>query len=202
MSFKPILLDLPVPITTPRLILRTPQIGDGAIINEAILESHDILKQFMPWAKENPSIEISEEFVRQAAANWILKNNDEPYLPLFIFDKYSNRFIGATGYHHYDWEVPYIETGYWIRSSCANKGYMTEAVNAITQYAFKQLRVKRIAITCDVVNGRSKKIPERLGFTLEATLKANRIRITGEISDTLVFARYDLKDLPDLLVTW
>jgi ribosomal-protein-serine acetyltransferase len=202
MKSKPILLDLPTPIITSRLILKPPQIGDGIAVNEAVLESLGTLKPFMPWAKEKPSIDDSEEFVRQAVANWILKNNDEPYLPLFLFDRNNGRFMGGTGYHHYDWTVPCVETGYWIRSSCANQGFMTEAVNAITQYAFKQLRVKRIAITCDIANERSKKIPERLGFTLEATLKSNRIKVTGEVSDTLVFARYDLESLPNLLVTW
>src|SRR3990167_7169115 len=106
MKSKPILLDLPIPIITPRLILKPPQIGDGIAVNEAVLESLDTLKKFMPWAKEKPSIDDSEEFVRQAAANWILKNNDEPYLPLFVFDKNTGRFIGGTGYHHYDWTVP------------------------------------------------------------------------------------------------
>lgn len=200
---KPILLDLPVPIITPRLILRPPQIGDGIVVNEAVLESFNVLNQFMPWAKEKPSVEESEEFARQAAANWILKNNDEPYLPLFMFDKETNQFVGGTGYHHYDWDVPSIETGYWIRSSCAGKGFMTEAVNAITQYAFKQLGVKRITITCDTDNIRSKKIPERLGFSLEGTLKGNRRKpLTNEISDTFIYSRYDLNGLPDLIVTW
>lgn len=200
---KPILLDFPVPIITPRLILRPPQIGDGAIINEAVVESFAILNEFMPWAKEKPPIEESEEFARQAAANWILKNNDEPYLPLFVFDKETNQFIGGTGYHHYDWNIPSIETGYWVRDSCAGKGFMTEAVNAITLYAFKQLGVNRITITCDVDNIRSKKIPERLGFTLEGTLKGNRRKpLTNEISDTLIYSRYNLNGLPHLVVTW
>lgn len=200
---KPILLDLPVPIITPRLILRPPQMGDGIVVNEAVLESFAVLNEFMPWAREKPSVEESEEFARQAAANWILKNNDEPYLPLFMFDKETNQFVGGTGYHHYDWDVPSIETGYWIRSSCAGKGFMTEAVNAITQYAFKQLGVKRITITCDRDNIRSKKIPERLGFFLEGTLKGSRRKpLTNEISDTLIYSRYDLNGLPNLVVTW
>ena len=200
---KPIMLDLPVPIITPRLILRSPQIGDGVVINEAILESFDVLNKFMAWAKEKPSVEDSEELARQAAANWILKKNDEPYLPLFIFDKKTNHFIGATGYHHYDWDVPSIETGYWIRNTYAGKGLMTEAVNALTQYAFKQLGMKRITITCDIDNIRSKKIPESLGYHLEGTLKANRKKpLTNEITDTLVYSRYDLDGLTDLAVTW
>ena len=126
---KPILLNLPFPIETPRLVLRPPKVGDGIVVNAAILESLDILRQYMPWAKEAPSVNDSEEFVRQGAANWILKRNEEPYLPLFIFTKKDNQFVGGTGYHHYDWEIPSIETGYWIRSQCAGLGFMTEALS-------------------------------------------------------------------------
>ena len=196
------MMDFPVPITTPRLIIRPPQIGDGIVVNEAILESFAELSQFMPWAKQKPLVEETEIFVRQAAANWILKKNDEPYLPLFMFDKTTNWFIGATGYHNFDWEIPSIETGYWIRTSCARQGLMTEAINALTQYAFKQLFVKRIAITCDINNLRSKKIPESLNYQLESIVKANRFNSKGEESDTLVFAKYDLLNLPDLEVRW
>jgi ribosomal-protein-serine acetyltransferase len=157
----------------------------------------------MPWAKEKPSLEESEEFVRQAAANWILKKDEEPYLPLLIFDKKDNTLIGTTGFHHVVWEVPCLEMGYWIRNQYSGQGYMTEAVNAITQYAFKQLHMKGVAITCGRDNIRSKKIPERLGFHLEGALKANRIKpITGDISDTLIFAKYDLNNLPSLVVNW
>jgi ribosomal-protein-serine acetyltransferase len=199
---NPILFDLPVPITTPRLILQPPRLGDGTILNEAVVESIDMLKQFMPWAKMTPSECDSEEFVRQAAANWILKKNDEPYLPLFIFEKATGKFIGATGYHHYDWDVPCLETGYWLRTSYVGQGFMTEAINAITQYAFKQLSVKRIAITCDVRNVKSQKILERLGYKLEAILKSNRINVAGEVSDTLLFVRHDFDELPILEVMW
>jgi len=74
---------------------------------------------------------------------------------------------------------------------------MTEAINALTQYAFSQMKVKRIAITCDADNVQSQKIPLRLGYVLEATLKSNRLKpVTAEIGDTLVYARYDLDSLP------
>ena len=200
---KPILLDFPMPITTDRLIIRPPEIGDGTMINEAVLESYDLLHATMDWAKEKPSVQDSEERVRQEAANWILKRSEEPWLPLFIFDKTSNGFIGACGYHHMLWEIPSVETGYWIRNSCSGKGFMTEAINALTQYAFKQLQVKRIMITCDADNVRSRNIPERLGYALEGRLKNHRRKpITNELGDTLVYSKYDLNGMPDLLVTW
>ena len=157
----------------------------------------------MPWAKDKPSISESEEFVRQSVANWVLKKNEEPYLPLFIFDIATDEFIGGTGFHHMDWDVPCIETGYWIKNSRSGQGLMTEAVNALTQYAFKQLGAKRITITCDVNNIRSKKIPERLNYHLEAILKSNRINVdNGKLSDTLMYSKFDLQGLPELKVSW
>jgi len=200
---KPLFLDLPVPITTPRLILRPPQVGDGAIINEAVLESLNELVRFSPWAAEKQTLEFSEEFARLAAANWILKKNEEPWLPLLIFDKQTGQFIGGTGFHTIEWEVPRLEIGYWIRTSRSGEGLMTEAVNAQTQYAIKQLNMRRIEIRCDIINLRSKKIPERLGYHLESVMKASRVEpVTGKISDTLVYVKHDLIGLPELEVTW
>ena len=34
---KPILLNLPMPIQTERLLIRPPELGDGSIINKAIV---------------------------------------------------------------------------------------------------------------------------------------------------------------------
>lgn len=202
-NMKPILLNLPIPIITPRLLIRPPEIGDGRMLNAAILESFDTLRIYMPWAKEKPTVEDSEEVVRREAANWILKKRDDPELMLLILDKKTHDCIGASGFNAIDWDIPSVEIGYWIRKKYAGQGLMTEAVNAITQYAFKVLQVKRIAITCDVDNERSKKIPETLRYCLEATLKFHRKKpLTNEVSDTLVYAKYDILALPALDVSW
>ena len=80
---------------------------------------------------------------------------------------------------------------------------ITEAINAMTQYAFNVLQVKRLAITCDADNECSKKIPERLGYRLESIMKSNRVKpVSGEVTDTLVYVRNDLCDLSELNVTW
>lgn len=163
---NPTLLNLATHISTPRLLIRPPQVGDGKIVNHAVLETFGKLHKMMPWAKTKPTIDESEEYVRQAAANWILKKDEEPYLPLFIFDSRDHQFVSGTGFHHINWEVPCLEIGYWIRDSYSNKGLITEAVNALTSYAINYLHVKRIEIRCDKDNIRSEKIPERLSYHL------------------------------------
>ncbi len=191
-----------MPITTPRLIIRPPELTDTQNVHSAILESFEELHRFMPWAKEKQSIEATEQFIKEALANWILQRNEEPFLPLLIIDTNTKKFIGATGYQHFNWDIPCLETGYWIRSSRSGEGLMTEAINALSHYAFKQLGVKRIAITCDEDNNRSKKIPERLGYNLEGILKANRVNILNEVTNTCVFACYSIDSLPSLDVSW
>lgn len=200
---KSILFDLPLPIVTPRLILTAPKIGDGIALNSAILESFSIFNQFMPWAASRPSIDESEEFVRTAAANWILKESAEPWLPLFVWDKETDDFIAATGLHNINWQIPSGECGYWIRQKYRGYGFMLEAINALTRYAFEELKFNRFAITCDIDNLKSKQIPEKLGFELEGTLKNHRLKPqTNRLSDTLVYARHNLINLPELTVTW
>ncbi len=200
---KPILLNLPMPIQTERLLIRPPELGDGSIINKAIVESYEVLKLMMPWAQTIPSVDESEEFVRQAAANWILKKNEEPYLNLWIFRRDTMQFIGGTGLHHMNWDIPAFESGYWLHAKHHNQGFATEAINALTKYVFQKLQAMRLEIRCDINNIRSKKIPERLGFELEATLKNNRLNPqTKKPSDTLVYARFNADNLPNLSVTW
>lgn len=203
MKLKPILIDLPMPITTTRLLLRPPQLGDGKVVNAAVLESFDELKRWMPWAQQKPTIEASEEFVREAAANWILKRSAEPWLPLFIFDKDSGNFIGCISFLRINWEVPCLELGYWLRNICVGQGFVTEAASALTQYAIKQMGVRRIEIRCDVANIRSKGIPEKLGYHLEATLQSNRIDLsTGEVGDTLLYVRHNVTGMTTFMAEW
>lgn len=195
--------DFPMPITTDRLIIRPTQTADAKILNEAILESFDELHFWMEWCDHKPKIKETEKYACEAAQNWIDKKNDEPYLQLIILDKNTNDFIGATSFHHYNWSIPSIETGYWIRKSKSGNGYMTEATNAITQYAFKQLKVQRIALTCDPDNVKSKNIAERLGYALEGRMKNHRIKPeNGAIGDTFIYAKYDCNNLPLINVTW
>lgn len=79
--------NFPMPILTQRLRIRPPQLGDEIALNAAIVESHETLKTFMAWAKVCPSLEDSAEQVRLSVENWIHQKEEEPWLPLYIFDR-------------------------------------------------------------------------------------------------------------------
>lgn len=195
---NPLLLTVPSPIITPRLLLRPPQAGDGTAINEAIIESFDDLKKWLPWANHRPSINESEIFARTSQAKWILRED----LVFLLFHRETNMLLGVSGFHRINWHMPSFEIGYWIRSSAAKQGFVTESTNALTRYAFEQLNAARVEIKCDSDNTASTKVAEKLGFCLEEILINNTLRPDKSLRSTTIYARYDTQNLPLLETKW
>jgi len=184
MAPPPVLIDLPETIETQRLVLRAPRPGDGAAINEAILETWDTLHRMMPWARERPSLEESEAKARQMSAAFVTRAD----LPMLAFRKDTGTLAGTTGLHRMDWEVPRFEIGYWIRSTCEGHGYVSEWVAALTRFAFATLGARRVEIHCSHRNLRSQRVAERCGYVLEGRLRNHGREATGELRDTMVYA--------------
>ncbi len=195
---NPILVQIPLPILTPRLALRAPAPGDGAGFNAAILESFDDLKAWMPWAQARPSVEDTEIVCRRAAAKFLLRED----LMLLVTDRKSGEILGGSGLHRINWEVPRFEIGYWMRSSRQNQGLVQESTNALTRFAIDALGAKRVEIRTDQKNIRSARVIEALGFRYEACLTNDDRNEQGELRNTLVYSRIDLEGLPPLEVSW
>jgi ribosomal-protein-serine acetyltransferase len=196
---KPILIDLPMPITTPRLLIRPVQAGDGEEIHAAVQESLAELDPWMPWARARPGAEDAEENVRRSMAQWILRED----LRLSFFERHSGRFLGGTGLHRMRWAVPSFEIGYWVRSSAVGNGFVTEATHALTLYCLRQLKARRVEIHCNARNSRSVRVPERLGFVREGVLRGTDAYAADPAArDLLYFARFDEAGLPPLEVLW
>ncbi|HDR7866350.1 TPA: GNAT family N-acetyltransferase, partial [Bacillus cytotoxicus] len=97
--------------------------------------------------------------------------------------------VASTGLHRIKWEIPQFEIGYWIDTRFSGKGYMTEAVKGIIDYAFSELKANRLEIRCDPTNRKSRAIPEKLGFKLEGILENSSVAVDGNgLRDTCVFA--------------
>jgi hypothetical protein len=62
----PILKDFPESFETERLLIRCPMPGDGAKDYAAIVESVEELKPWMPWARQELSVEVQEENIRRS----------------------------------------------------------------------------------------------------------------------------------------
>jgi Acetyltransferases, including N-acetylases of ribosomal proteins len=184
-STNPILLTIPEQFESNRLVIRAPQWGDGAAVNEAVIESIEELRQWLPFAQTIPTLEESEIVTRQGRLRFL----DRSDLRLLIFHKETGKLIGSSGLHRIDWEARKFEIGYWLHSAYTKQGYMTEAVEAITQFAIQQLEANRIEIRCDRNNERSAAVARRAGFTFEGILRKETTDWNRQLRDTMVFAK-------------
>lgn len=183
---KPILIDFLEEIYTERLFIRKPMPGDGNVVFEAIQASLNELKPWMPWANREQTEEDVEVNMREAHAKFLTRED----LRFHIFNRETGQFIGATGLHRMNWDLPKFEIGYWIDTRCSGKGYITESTQAITEFTFNELNAKRVEIRCDSKNSKSRAIPEKLGFTLEGILKNDGISADRkEIRHTCIYAK-------------
>lgn len=198
-KIDPILREIPVPVVTPRLMIRNPLPGDGAIVNPAIKESMAALTPWMPWAQTVPSLEDSEVHARRSYAKWILRED----LSMLIFEKSTGEFVGGSGLHRIKWDVPAFEIGYWCRSKFTGQGFIQESTNAITRFAFGALGAKRVEIRCDSRNKKSISVIERLGFPKEGSFTSDSVdAISGLPRNSFIYARTNLDGMPDLQVRW
>jgi ribosomal-protein-serine acetyltransferase len=179
-----ILLDLPEELRGERVLIRPYRAGDGGPLWEAVAESREHIRPWLPWEDKHTKPDDSEAFVRRSQAQWILRED----LPMGIWQQETGRYLGGTGLHRIRWEVPSFEIGYWLRASAEGKGYMTETVRLLCALAFDTLEAQRVEIRCDTRNVRSAAIPRRLGFLLEATLHHQGRDTAGELCDSFIFA--------------
>lgn len=182
---NPLLLSIPESFESSRLLIRAPQWGDGAKLNEAVRESEDELKPWMPWAQAMPTIEESEVVIRKSRSKYM----DRSDLMLLLFLKDTGQLIGSSGLHRINWQARKFEIGYWARTAYSSQGYITEATNAISTFAINELEANRIEIRCDARNYRSARVAERLGFTLEGILRNEKCDVNGILRDTMLFAK-------------
>ncbi|PUB04681.1 GNAT family N-acetyltransferase [Paenisporosarcina sp. OV554] len=182
----PILIDVPLQIETDRLFLRAPlQAGDGNVVNQAIKDSINELKQWLLLYQAIPTVEETEIILRNAHIDF-LKRESFRYL---IFHKGTNDFIGTASLHGINWKISKCEIGYWINSQFSGNGYMTEAVSELTNLGFQQLKFRRIEIRCESTNFKSRSIPEKLGFELEGTLRNDDLSADGsKLTDSCIYS--------------
>jgi len=185
---EPILIDLPASIETERLLMRPPRAGDGTMLQLAVVESLTELRRFLaslPWVAAEQTVESAEVYCRNAQANFLARKD----LPFLLFEKTTGQIVGAAGLHRTVWATPKTEIGYWGRVSRAGNGFISEAVAALTAYAFANLHAVRVEIITDAENDASRRVAERCQFVLEGTLRNERRAPDGSLRSTCLYAR-------------
>ena len=128
-----------------RVLVRPYRESDAQALFEAMIESREHLRPWMPFADEHQTVEESRDWIIQKMAHW-------------------------------------------LRASAEGYGYITEAIDLLTNYSLASLKANRLEIRCDELNVRSAAVPKRLGYVLEGRLRNHLATTDGRLRTTLVFS--------------
>lgn len=156
----------PFVLTTPRLILRKPELSDAEAVFSRYASDRDALR-YMGWpAHESP--DDTRKFLEFSNAEWV-KWPAGPYLILSGTDR---SVLGSTGFA---FEAPdRASTGYVLARDAWGRGYATEALRAIVDVA-RALDLARLRALCHAAHRPSAHVLEKAGFALESRLEAHQI---------------------------
>jgi RimJ/RimL family protein N-acetyltransferase len=173
-------------VETERLVIRCWSPKDAPRMRALLDESDEFLRPWIPFMTYEPrTLWETTEWIRGLRADF---DRDINYrYP--IFSKDEETLIGETGL--YTRAGPGArEIGYLLGINSGGRGYALEAAAAMTRVGFEVSGVDRIEIICAPQNEPSSVIPEKLGYTHEATLPRRFTDCDGVIRDSMLWTLY------------
>lgn len=162
-------IQLESKLETSRLILLAGEqvFSYKETIKDEMLNSVNTLKDWVAF--------FNYQFDEYKVTDFLNKSTDtqykKEYFRYFIFEKDTMQFVGSVVLQDIDLRLPSCEIGYWAVNSGLGKGYITEAIQYITQHVIENHGFVRIEAYIDVKNTRSINTIERCGYEREGTLK-------------------------------
>ncbi|WP_027630927.1 GNAT family N-acetyltransferase [Ruminiclostridium cellobioparum] len=123
------------------------------------------LREWLPWVGATTSVDAIKDFIRSSRKQ--LADNNGFQAGIY----YKGEIAGSIGLHGIDWSNKKTTIGYWLAEEYQGKGIMTESCRAIINHVIKDLGLNRVEIRAAEFNKKSRAVPERLGFTLEGSVR-------------------------------
>lgn len=169
----------PVEILTDRLVLRFLTGANVPALYDMF--SHPEVTRY--WSRPRWT-ELSQ-------AEQMLVDAQEGYrtgsgLLLGVKRRHDHALVGMCSLFHFHIPSRRAEVGYALGRPYWGSGYITEALQALLDYAFQTLDLNRLEADIDPRNLASARTLERLGFQKEGHLRERWI-VNGEVSDTWMY---------------
>ena len=162
----------PETIETNRLRLRMPRPNDAEDIFQKYAQDPEITK-YMVWTVHESVIE-TRNFVNRCIQCW----KDGSAFPWVIERKHDQELVGMIELRIKQHSA---DTGYVIARAYWGNGYATEALQSIVDWALAQEQIFRVWAVCDIENGASARVMEKVGMQREGILR--RLIVHPNISD-------------------
>lgn len=170
-------------ICTPLLTLRCWEEADAPRQKQAIDESLEHLRPWMPWVAFQPeTVAQKAERIRAWRQEFVERKN----LYYGIFSPDETQVLGSCGMHLSD-SPQMREIGYWVHVAHTRHGVASQAAAALTRVAFELGQLQAMEIRCDARNIASAAVPRKLGYQLFASELADSANAVNGRIETLVW---------------
>lgn len=165
--------------------------ADTEELHALVDKNRAYLAPWLTWATTqtfDDTLEFIHSNERQVAAN-------EGFHSAIVCE---DRIAGVISYMEINWRHRRTVLGYWLDADHQGRGLMTDAVRIMVDHATTVWRLNRVEIRAAVENGKSRAIPERLGFDHEGVLRQAELA-NGRYLDSAVYSMLAAdwnKDLP------
>ncbi|MEG4075501.1 GNAT family protein [Microcoleus sp. Pol14C2] len=163
MNLLDILADLPT-IETERLLLRKITLNDASDMFEYACNPE--VSKYTMWSTHT-SIEDTKYFLKSITKMYKRRE----LVDWGIVHKADKKFIGTCGFVEWSMTHSRAEIGYALSRNYWGEGYMSEAVNAVIEFGFREMLLNRILARCEVSNIASARVMEKVGMQLEGILR-------------------------------
>ena len=153
---------LAFPIETPRLIIRSFEVGDAEMLHERVFGDEETMK-FIPRGA-SPSVERT----RGAVERFIRHEREHGFGLWATTYKKTDQLIGRCGL--IPWTIDgrsEVEVAYLLARAHWGRGLGTEAARAILTYGFEQAHLTRLICLIDPANTASVNVAVKIGMSLE-----------------------------------
>lgn len=176
---KPKQSSVPAPVRTGRrVILRHPVTSDRA---EFVALRRSSRAHLAPWEPRPPA--GFDPWGDDAFDRLLATCTTATDMRLLVVERATGRLAGLisiSGIVRGPLQSAYV--GYWIGSTFAGRGLMTEALALAVRHAFRTLRLHRVEANIQPRNSPSKRLVRRLGFRREG-FSPRYLKIAGRWAD-------------------
>jgi len=117
----------------------------------------------------NKTVSEIEEFIEKVTAD------SNKMLFFKIETKNDNKFVGTICLKNIDLQNKYAEVGYELLPNFQGKGWMSEALRSLIDFAFTNLSIETIEAFTNYQNVRSRKLLESFNFKLIDKIDINNL---------------------------
>jgi ribosomal-protein-alanine N-acetyltransferase len=162
-AFTPTLGLRPVVLETARLRLRPYELADAPIFFEVLDQSRTRLELSFPdRLRAVPTLAEAPTLLTTFAHDW----RTGRFYVFGIWHLESLAYLGDICLMpQRDGQA---EIGYYLARTAEGQGYAREALGAIVQFGFEQVRAARLLIRCFADNERAQRVAQAHGFHLQA----------------------------------